>query len=565
MMQSLAGIDPVFACGNDVSFDSSERLATVVSFASSPNPVAAERFQLAMAFGGTVKSSWRGEFSERLNAEGERVLPEGRMSARREIFISPKHPDSVPTRRGEDASPCHDVNAAKDFPKDAVTLSAVSENLPLDRTPLEQAERMPAESAPLESYPMPGAPSGKAVSVKRSDVSSDCIRETETGGVAMDCAVEEKPPEVKGSVIGTLKSPERSESHGQFKVGSNRILLENVEPADVAKSVLPEKAVLVERDVPIASKDMYGVSLWRRGDATHGQDAVAQSTESKEVQSGQLVSTFVSVSKDMPVEHDVEAGKGAPNELRNVVGNDTRKTEVIITEVGRAVSPKPTKVNDSDVGALIFPKRSESQVQFNAGSEHVLPENVKSADVFNRVLPGKAVLVGRDGGIALQNQEGMPVRRQGDAPFYQNIGKVYEMPSDGNEPVQVIAPAPLPIELPASVAQQQAAAAVATHDVVKMFVAAVEAVADAILVSSGFENGEGRILVRLQPEVLGGSEVQITAKGGTLTVIVNPASQDVQTIVEANRTQFEQHLAEKVHSWRVAVAVRRGEKTNERV
>jgi hypothetical protein len=417
MMQSLAGIDPVFACGNDVSFDSSERLATVVSFASSPNPVAAERFQLAMAFGGTVKSSWRGEFSERLNAEGERVQPEGRMSARREIFISLKHLDSVPTRRGEDASPCHDVNASKDFPKDAVTLSAVSESLPLDRMPLEQAERMPAESAPLESYPMPGAPSEKVVSVKRLDVSSDCICETETGGVVMDCAVEEKPPEVKDRVVG----------------------------------------------------------------------------------------------------------------------------------------------------AFISPERSESQVQFNAGSEHVLPENVKPADVFNRVLPGKAVLVGRDGGIALQNQEGMPVRRQGDALPYQNIGKVYEMPSDGNEPVLVIAPASLPIELPAAAVHQQSAAAVATPDTVKMFVAAAEAVADAILVSSGFENGEGRILVRLQPEVLGGSEIQITVKSGTLTVVVNPASQDVQTIVEANRTQFEQHLAEKVHSWRVAVAVRRGDKTNERV
>ena len=159
----------------------------------------------------------------------------------------------------------------------------------------------------------------------------------------------------------------------------------------------------------------------------------------------------------------------------------------------------------------------------------------------------------------------MPVRRQGDGLSFQNIGKVYEMPSDGNEPVQVIAPAPLPIELPAATVQQQSAAAVATHDVVKMFVAAAEAVADAILVSSGFENEEGRILVRLQPEVLGGSEVQITAKGGTLTIVVNPASQDVQMVIEANRTQFEQYLAEKVHSWRIAVAVRRGEKTNERV
>lgn len=429
MMQSLAGIDPVVACGNDVSFDPSERTATVVPFALSPNPDAAERFQSAMAFGGTVKPSWRSEFSERLNAGSEHVLPE------------------------------------------------------------------------------------------------------------------------------------------------------NIEPANVAKSVLPEKAVLVERDVPIAPKGMDSVSLWRRGDATHGQDVTAQSTKSNEVPSAQPVSPSAAVSKAMSVEHDVEVGESAPNELRNAISDDTRKTEVIITEVGRAVSPKPTEVKDGVGGAPISPKRSESQEPLNAGGERVLPENVKLADVSPRVLPEKgetldvaksilpekAVLVGRDGGAALQNQEGMPVRRQGDGLSYQNIGKVYEMPSDGNEPVQVIAPAPLPIELPAATVQQQSAAAVATHDVVKMFVAAAEAVADAILVSSGFENGEGRILVRLQPEVLGGSEVQITAKGGTLTIVVNPASQDVQMVVEANRTQFEQYLAEKVHSWRIAVAVKKGDKTDERV
>ena len=535
MMQSLAGIDPVVACGNDVSFDPSERTATVVPFALSPNPDAAELFQSAMAFGGTVKPSWRSEFSERLNAEGERIQPEGCMSAGRDIFISTKRSDRVAARRGEDVSPCHDVKAPKDFPRDTVTSTALPER------------------APLESYPMPGAPSEKVVPVRQL--------------------------EVKDSVVGTLISPERGDSLGQFNAGSEHVLPENIESANVAKSVLPEKAVLVERDVPIAPKGMDSVSLWRRGDATHGQEVTAQSTESNEVPSAQPVSPFAAVSKAMSVEHDVEVGKSAPNELHDVVGNDTRKTEVIFTEVGRAVSPKPTEVKDSVGDAPISPKRSESQGPLNAGGERVLPENVKPADVSPRVLPEKgetldvaksilpekAVLVGRDGGAALQNQEGMPVRRQGDALSYQNIVKAHQMPSDGNEPVQVIAPAPLPIELPAVTVQQQSAAAVATHDVVKMFVAAAEAVADAILVSSGFENGEGRILVRLQPEVLGGSEVQITAKGGTLTVIVNPASQDVQTIVEANRTQFEQHLAEKVHSWRVAVAVRRGEKTNERV
>jgi flagellar hook-length control protein FliK len=132
------------------------------------------------------------------------------------------------------------------------------------------------------------------------------------------------------------------------------------------------------------------------------------------------------------------------------------------------------------------------------------------------------------------------------------------------EQVQIIAPAPLPIELPAAAVRQQPVSA-APSAIAHMFVAAAEAVADAILVSSGFANGEGRIIVRLQPEVLNGSEVQIAAKDGKLTVVVNPATQDVQNIVEANRTQFEQHLAEKVHAWRVSVAVKRGDKSDERV
>jgi flagellar hook-length control protein FliK len=133
------------------------------------------------------------------------------------------------------------------------------------------------------------------------------------------------------------------------------------------------------------------------------------------------------------------------------------------------------------------------------------------------------------------------------------------------EPVEIIAPAPLPIELPAAAIQHQPSHPVAPADVTRIFVAAAEAVADAILVSSGFANGEGRIIVRLQPEVLNGSEVQIVAKDGKLTVVVNPATQDVQNIVEANRSQFEQHLAEKVHAWRVSVAVKRGDKSDERV
>ena len=157
------------------------------------------------------------------------------------------------------------------------------------------------------------------------------------------------------------------------------------------------------------------------------------------------------------------------------------------------------------------------------------------------------------------------VRVLPDVPETQFVREVRVVKSILPDQTQIIAPAPLPIELPAEPVRRQELAPAVPSDVTRMLVTAAEAVADAILVSSGFSNGEGSIIVRLQPEVLGGSEVRIVVKDGTLSVVINAATQDVHEIVEANRTQFEQHLADKVHSWRVSVAVRRGGKLDERV
>ncbi len=132
------------------------------------------------------------------------------------------------------------------------------------------------------------------------------------------------------------------------------------------------------------------------------------------------------------------------------------------------------------------------------------------------------------------------------------------------EPLQVIAPTMLPITMPHQQVET-VAHPIASHEIAQHFVMAAQAVADAMLVSSGFVRGEGQLLVRLRPEVLGGSEIRLVATEGTLTVIVHPATQDVQALVEANRTQFEQYLAEKVTSWRLAVTVKRGGNDDERL
>ena len=366
-------------------------------------------------------------------------------------------------------------------------------------------------------------------------------------GVAKaDRTVSLKLSEVRASVVDAFGSAEQSEILGPLNTGCER--------------VLPEDRKSTGRDIFVASQSMGNVPMWRCEDVPPCQGVHAPVVPQKDVPVatqeteatttdeplGQIVRASESDPKAVSVMQDPVAGlgvplnrvespsaKSVPAELLDVVGNDIRKAGAYGAEIGRAVSPKPPEVKDDVVRTF---------------GERALPDKKALVDVGERVRPGKGMFVGRDVPVELHS-----------------MIRSHEMPTDSHESVQIIAPAPLPIELPAAAVQRQSAAAVATPDTVKMFVAAAEAVADAILVSSGFENGEGRILVRLQPEVLGGSEIHITVKGGTLTVVVNPASQDVQMIVEANRTQFEQHLAEKVHSWRIAVAVKKGDKIDERV
>jgi hypothetical protein len=245
-----------------------------------------------------------------------------------------------------------------------------------------------------------------------------------------------------------------------------------------------------------------------------------------------------------------------PHTLNQVVG-DTPKSISGTTEV----SPQPVlhavedsletaeriAHSDSKSDNVIFRPIEGKPLQHNASFVKDLPKSVvrtveELSDVSVRVVDN------------LPDNKVHAVKTINHASF--NVKEA--------EQVQIIAPAPLPIELPAAAVRQQPVSA-APSAIAHMFVAAAEAVADAILVSSGFANGEGSLIVRLRPEVLGGSEIRLVAKYGALAVVVNAATQDVQEMVETNRTRFEQHLAEKVHTWSISVAVRRGGRSDERV
>ena len=89
------------------------------------------------------------------------------------------------------------------------------------------------------------------------------------------------------------------------------------------------------------------------------------------------------------------------------------------------------------------------------------------------------------------------------------------------------------------------------------FLEAANAVADVLLVTPGLLRGEGEIRVQLRPDVLEGSNVQISVVGRDLAIEFIPQTSDVAVLIEQNRPQLEQHLAARFQTFRLSVGVSR--------
>ena len=85
---------------------------------------------------------------------------------------------------------------------------------------------------------------------------------------------------------------------------------------------------------------------------------------------------------------------------------------------------------------------------------------------------------------------------------------------------------------------------------------AVEEVCEAIQVAPGVQPGQGEVRIQLKADVLSGTEVFLEAKGTTITVAFNPATADVAEILSRNITQFQQHLAGRIHNYQISARVK---------
>lgn len=98
----------------------------------------------------------------------------------------------------------------------------------------------------------------------------------------------------------------------------------------------------------------------------------------------------------------------------------------------------------------------------------------------------------------------------------------------------------------------------------QVLVEAARAVADTLLVTPGLLRGEGEIRIQLRPDVLDGTEIRIAVAGRQLTVAFTPPTPDLVALIEQSRPQLTAHLAERIHSFQIAVDVRRRVRSEER-
>lgn len=154
----------------------------------------------------------------------------------------------------------------------------------------------------------------------------------------------------------------------------------------------------------------------------------------------------------------------------------------------------------------------------------------------------------------------VPDKQEAPAPAAQAA-----VPAAIDTPVpQTVAPQVAPVAQPEVLRAEAASARTAT--IVETVNAVVEEVAAQISVTPTLAQGEGEIRIVLKPTVLDGSEIRLSAKEGTLTVAIAPATPESAQTVAVALPRLETALAEHAPAFNqvaVVVAAAKKGKTNE--
>ena len=325
-----------------------------------------------------------------------------------------------------------------------------------------------------------------------------------------------------------------------------------IEHAAEGAAVATANAAIIESPVarPVDEKPV----------AASPEQVTRQVTAATPVESAVVIGKAVVPSADRPVASVVEQPVAVMAEVPAVA--TTEKPEAVVSSAAPAVAPSVLENPVVNLGD------AEIRPVF-AGNTPVEPAAKPVASVetpVTAVTAGVNVIVEKAHVVSVER----PVAEKISNPMVAAVEKPEEKAVAAA--AHVVVPAAVEASAPHAIPAAPEGAAVSaasarTEVIVETVNQIVEAVVGQILVTPGITQGECEIKIRLKPTVLDGSEVTMSAKDGTLTVNITPATQEASAAAAAALPRLEIALAEHApafHRVSVALAAKKG-KDNEAV
>lgn len=325
-----------------------------------------------------------------------------------------------------------------------------------------------------------------------------------------------------------------------------------IEHAAEGAAVATANAAIIESPVarPVDEKPV----------AASPEQVTRQMTAATPVESAVVIGKAVVPSADRPVASVVEQPAAVMAEMPAVA--TTEKPEAVVSSAAPAVAPSVLEnpvvnLGDAEIRPVV------------AGNTPVEPAAKPVASVetpVTAVTAGVNVIVEKAHVVSVER----PVAEKISNPMVAAVEKPEEKAVAAA--AHVVVPAAVEASAPHAIPAAPEGAAVSaasarTEVIVETVNQIVEAVVGQILVTPGITQGECEIKIRLKPTVLDGSEVTMSAKDGTLTVNITPATQEASAAAAAALPRLEIALAEHApafHRVSVALAAKKG-KDNEAV
>ena len=268
-----------------------------------------------------------------------------------------------------------------------------------------------------------------------------------------------------------------------------------------------------------------------------------------------------------PVVVEEQVMAQTPDAVEKPVATIQADSAVIAPVATSTVAPDITSTYESVVAekpiaaegpiAVEAPVAIEKPVVAEGSIAVETPVVAKTSDVAeNPVLPQEHSAVG---GVS---REVLPLKPLGDSDEI-NVRPKEEI-GDDEKIIATIQPTPVAVALPTDApaapvspeVEAVSAAAARTMAVADTVDKIVDAIVGQIVVTPALTRGDGNVRIVLKPTVLDGSEISMTAKGGTLSVSIVPTTQEAERLASVALPRLETALAEHVSAFRhVSVAI----------